>query len=191
MTGVQTCALPIYHVYHNRIVAKEAGIPTGFRRNLGIEEFTFAEDGSINKVTYTTNGVAQLGHLDPYARTEGETFSAQSGVETEPCSTGGVNLAVVDNGDWVKVTGVEFGTKGPKRFIANVASAEQGGNIELRLGGPDGKLIGTCKVDNTGGWQTWKSIACEVSGATGAQDLYLKFVGGEKPLLNLDHWKFE
>nr|AIA95226.1 CAZy families CBM6/GH43 protein [uncultured Sorangium sp.] len=30
-----------YHVYHNRIVAKEAGIPTGFRRNLAIEEFEY------------------------------------------------------------------------------------------------------------------------------------------------------
>ena len=59
-----------YHIYHNRIVAKQAGIPTGFRRNLGIEEFSFNDDGSIKKVTYTTNGVAQLGHLNPYVRVE-------------------------------------------------------------------------------------------------------------------------
>ena len=59
----------------------------------------------------------------------------------------------------------------------------------LRLGGPDGKLIGTCKMENTGGWQTWKTSSCEVSEAVGVQDLCLKFVGGEKPLLNLDHWK--
>lgn len=180
-----------YHVYHNRIVAKQAGIPTGFRRNIAIEEFGFNEDGSIKKVTYTTNSVAQLGHLNPYVRVEGETFNAQSGVETEPCSEGGMNLANLDNGDWMKIVGVDFGAKGAKKFAARVASAESGGNIELRLGGVDGKLVGTCKVENTGGWQNWKDVSCVVSGATGVQDLYLKFTGGEKALFNLDHWKFE
>ena len=58
-------------------------------------------------------------------------------------------------------------------------------------GGLDGKLIGTCKVENTGGWQDWKDVSCNVTGATGVQDLYLKFTGGAQPLLNLDHWRFE
>jgi arabinoxylan arabinofuranohydrolase len=180
-----------YHVHHNRIVAKQAGIPTGFRRNLGIEEFSFNDDGSIKKVIYTTNGVAQISHLNPYARVEGETFQSQSGVETEPCSEGGMNLAELNNGDWVKIAGVDFGVKGATKFSARVASAEQGGNIELRLGSLDGKLIGTCKVGATGDWQKWTDFSCNVAGATGVQDLFLKFTGGEKPLMNLDHWKFE
>jgi arabinoxylan arabinofuranohydrolase len=180
-----------YHAYHNRVVAKQAGIPTGFRRNLAIEELRFNADGSIEKVAFTTNGVKQVGFVDPYVRVEGETFNAQSGVETETCTEGGMNLAFVDNGDWVKVVGVDFGSKGAKKFHARVASAEQGGSIELRLGGADGKLIGTCKVDTTGGWQTWRQVSSDVSGLAGVHDLCLKFVGGEKPLLNLDHWKFE
>jgi arabinoxylan arabinofuranohydrolase len=180
-----------YHVYHNRIVAKQAGIPAGFRRNLAIEEMFHNADDTIQKVKYTTNGVAQLGHLNPYVRVEGETFAAQRGVETERCSAGGMNLSELDNGDWVKVVGVDFGAKGAKKFTASVASAESGGRIEIRLGGLDGKLVGTCPVENTGGWQTWQTVACDVSEAVGVQDLYLKFVGGEKPLFNLDHWKFE
>lgn len=39
-----------YHVYHNRIVANEAGIPTEFRRNIAIEQFDFNDDGTIKKV---------------------------------------------------------------------------------------------------------------------------------------------
>jgi arabinoxylan arabinofuranohydrolase len=179
-----------YHVCHNRVVAKEAGIPTAFRRNIAIEEFSFNDDGSIKKVTFTTNGVAQLGRLNPYVRVEGETFNAQSGVETEPCSEGGMNLTDLNNGDWVRIVGVDF-AKGAKKFTARVASAGQGGNIELRLGSLDGKLIGTCKVGNTGGLQTWKEVSCKVTGATGVQDLYLKFTGGEGALFNVDSWKFE
>lgn len=180
-----------YHAYHNRSVATQVGIPTGFRRNLGIEEFSYNEDGTIQKVTYSTNGVPQIGQLNPYLRVEGETFNAQSGVETESCRAGGMNLAEIHNGAWVKLVGVDFGTKGAKKFIASVASAEQGGMIELRLGGPAGKLLGTCKVENTAGWQMWKEVSCDVSGATGLQDLCLKFVGGARPLLNLDYWRFE
>lgn len=180
-----------YHVYHNRIVAKQAGIPTGFRRNIAVEEFSFNEDGTIKKVAYTTNGVAQVGHVDPFTRVEAETFNAQSGVETEVCANGGMNLTELNNGDWVRVVGVDFGGKGAKKFITQAAAAGPGGSIEVRLGGLDGKLIGTCKVENTGGAQTWKSAACEVSGASGVQDLYLKFTGGDGALFNLDSWKFE
>jgi arabinoxylan arabinofuranohydrolase len=179
-----------YHVYHNRIVAKQAGIPTAFRRNLALEEFSFNDDGTIKKTVFTTNGVSQLGHLNPYVRVEGETFNAQHGIKTEPCSEGGMNLTDINNGDWVRVVGVDF-AQGAKRFNAHVASAGQGGNIELRLGGLDGKLIGTCQVENTGGQQTWKDVSCKVIGATGVQDLYLKFTGGEGSLFNVDFWKFE
>lgn len=180
-----------YHVYHNRIVAHQAGIPTGFRRNLGIEEFTFNDDGSIQRVTYTTNGVAQIGRVNPYARNEGETFQSQSGVETETCAESGMNLTDLADGDWVKVVGVDFGAQGAKKFTARVASAGPGGSIELRLGSPDGQILGMCKVENTGGAQSWKSVSCDVSGATGVQDLVMKFTGGEGPLLNLDYWQFE
>jgi len=180
-----------YHVYHNRIVAKQAGIPTGFRRNLAIEEFGFNDDGSIQKVVYTTNGVAQLGHLDPFMRVEGETFQSQSGVETEPCKAGGMNLTDLNNGDWVKVAGVDFGAQGASKFTARVASAGQGGTIALRLGSPDADPIGTCTVKATGGDQEWADVTCEVAGAKGVQDLYLSFAGGEGALFNMDYWKFE
>lgn len=58
-------------------------------------------------------------------------------------------------------------------------------------GGVDGKLIGTCKVEGTGGQQTWKNVSCDVADATGVQDHYLKFTGGDGPLFNVDYWKFE
>jgi arabinoxylan arabinofuranohydrolase len=102
-----------------------------------------------------------------------------------------MNLTELDNGDWVKVAGVDFGAKGAKKFLARVASAAPGDQLELRLGSVDGKVVGTCKVDNTGGWQVWKDISGDVSGALGVQDLFLKFTGGDKQLLNLDYWMFQ
>lgn len=180
-----------FHVYHNRIVATRAGIPTGYRRNLAVEELHHNEDGTIRKVTFTTNGVAQIGRLNPFVRVEGETFNGQHGVETEPCAEGGMNLTDLHHGDWVRVYGVDFGANGPTRFNARVASGRQGGSIELRLGGPDGRLIGTCRVENTRHWQSWRTVTTEVSGTTGVHNLYLRFTGGDGPLMNLNYWEFD
>lgn len=177
-----------YHVYHNRIVAKEAGIPMGFRRNIALESMSFNEDGSIKKVEYTTDGVPQVGHLNPFLRVEAETFAAQKGIETEPCSAGGMNLCNIENGDRVTIRGVDFGKKGATRFAARVASDSNGGNIEVRIGGPDGTLAGTCAVSATGGWQKWENVTCNLKGASGVHDVTLLFTGGEGSLLNLDSW---
>ncbi len=182
-----------FHVYHNRVVARQSGISGAFRRNLGIEEFFHEADGSVRKVLYTEDGIEQLGHLDPYARVEGETFAAQSGVETEQSSEGGMALADLQDGDWVRIRGVDFGPAGAKKFHARVASAEDNtGAIELRVGAPDGPLAGTLNVPATGGAQRWTTLSTDVSGLVGVQDLHLRFTGEKgKTLFKLDHWKFE
>jgi arabinoxylan arabinofuranohydrolase len=181
-----------YHVYHNRIVASEAGIPTGYRRNIALEELHYEDDGSIRKVTFTTDGVAQIGHLDPFVRVEAETFNAQRGVETAPIAGGGMHLSDLQDGDWVRLVGVDFGSDGPEKFTARVAAnAGTGGTIEIRLGSPEGTLVGTCPVPETGGWQQWTDVAAEVRGARGVQDLYLKFTGSAESLFHVDHWQFE
>jgi arabinoxylan arabinofuranohydrolase len=185
-----------YFFYHN------GDLPGGsdFTRSACVEQFKYDADGAIPPIPMTKTGPAQIGTLNPYARVEAETICWSSGVKTEKCSEGGMDVCKIENGDWIKVKGVDFrgkgmrkffGSKSAKKFNARVASAGQGGNIELRLGGLDGQLIGTCQVENTGGQQTWKDVSCKVTGATGVQDLYLKFTGGEGSLFNVDFWKFE
>jgi arabinoxylan arabinofuranohydrolase len=137
----------------------------------------------------TTTGAPQIGTLNPYVRQEAETIAWSSGVETEASSGGTRNIWSINNGDYIKVKGVAFGT-GAASFRARVASAASGGRIELRLGSATGTLVGTCTVGSTGGWQTYTDVSCPVSGATGTQDLYLRFTGGSGDLFNLDWWQF-
>jgi arabinoxylan arabinofuranohydrolase len=182
-----------YHAYHNRYVAFQADIPTGFRRNIGVELLRHNADGTIQQLSHTSDAVPQAGYLNPYVRVEGETFNAQSGIETEPRKEGGMNVRDIQNGDWIRVKGVDFGNDGARNFSASVASATQGGKIELRVGAPDGPLIGTCEVTGTGGEQTWKTVTCGVNHARGVQDLYLKFTGTGAEgvsLFSLDWWQF-
>ena len=124
-----------------------------------------------------------------FEKNEAETFTADEGILTENCAEGGKNIGFIQNGDWVMYAGVDFGN-GASAIEFRVASATEGGTIEIRLDRPDGPLIGTCKVENTGGWQSWVTQTAKVEKVTGRHDLYLKFTGGPGYLLNLNWWRF-
>jgi hypothetical protein len=137
----------------------------------------------------TLEGPPQVGTLNPYDTTQAETICWESGVKTQECSEGGMIVDSIHNGDYIKVKGVNFGA-GADTFIARVASATTGGNIELRLDTTTGTIVGTCAVAGTGGWQTWTTRTNTVTGATGVHDLYLRFTGGSGLLFNFNWWKF-
>ncbi len=174
-----------YFFYHT------GNLPDGgsYHRSVCIEQFKYNSDGTIPTIAMTKNGPTQIGNLNPYVKNEAETICWESGIETEKCSEGGMDVGNIENGDYIKVKGVDFGS-GATSFDARVASATNGGNIELRLDSPTGTLIGTCAVEGTGGWQTWADKSCKITGATGIHDLYLKFTGGSGYLLNVNWWKF-
>jgi arabinoxylan arabinofuranohydrolase len=174
-----------YFFYHNGALPGGGG----FTRSVAVERFTYRSDGTIPTINMTTTGPPQIGTLNPYVRQEAETTAWAAGVETEPVSGGGMGIAYVDNGDYLKVKGVGFGT-GAGSFQARVASGASGGRVEVRLGSPTGTLAGTCTTGGTGGWQSWTTVTCPVTGATGTQDLYLRFAGGTGSLLNVDWWQF-
>jgi beta-xylosidase len=174
-----------YFFYHNGALPGGGG----YQRSVCVEKFTYGNNGSIPVLNMSKNGAPQIGTLDPYVRQEAETIAWESGVQTEPCSEGGMNVASINNGDYIKVKGVGFGT-GAKSFSARVASATSGGKIDLRLGSATGTLVGTCNVAGTGGWQKWASVNCTVTGATGTQDLFFRFTGGGGELFRFNWWQF-
>lgn len=179
-----------YFFYHNGALPGGGG----FTRSVCVEQFEYNEDGSFPEINMTLNGPDQIGSLDPYCRVEAETICYAKGIKTERCSSGGMNVCNINNDDYILVKGVDFGS-GASSFEAMIASGADGGSIELRIGAPDGKfpggkLIGTCSFSGTGGWQTWNTASCEISGAEGKHDLYLIFKGGDGDLFNFDWWRF-
>jgi len=176
------------------------------RRSITVAKFDYNPDGTIpNLPWWNTEGVAQLGALDPYARVEAETIAWTSrvpsawdhpidwvpGIKTEKSDKVGVYVTRITNKTYIKVSGVDFG-KGAAYFKASVASGSTGGSIELHLDSVDGPVIGTLPVPNTGGWDAWQKKAASVSGAAGKHDLFLVFKGnGSEPLFNFDYWQFD
>ncbi|KAL7941026.1 alpha-L-arabinofuranosidase 3 [Trichoderma barbatum] len=175
-----------YFFYHNGALPGGGG----FERSVAVEKFVYNSDGSIPQMNMTSPGAPRIDTLSPYQRQEAELIAFSSGVSTEVCSEGGLDVCNINNGDYVKVEGVNF-ANGAKSFIARVASATNGGNIELRLDNVHGTLVGTCAVHNTGGWQTWATVTCSISGATGVRDLFFVYTGsGTGFLFNVNWWQF-
>jgi arabinoxylan arabinofuranohydrolase len=174
-----------YFFYHNGALPGGGG----YTRSVAVEKFSYNSDGTIPTINMTATGAPQIGTLDPFVRQEAETIAWGSGIETEPSTEGGMNVGWIENGDYVKVKGVAFGT-GASSFSARVASGTSGGRIEVRLDSTSGPVVGTCTVGGTGGWQSWTTTTCPVSGATGTHDLYLRFAGGSGNLFNMNWWQF-
>jgi len=173
-----------------RLQEKRTGARSKEMRSVSVEKFSYNADGTIPKLPFwSETGPAQVGTLNPYVQTEAETIAWAWDVRTETCSEGGMDVTAIENGDYIKVKGVDFGA-GATSLDVRVASAGTGGSIEVRLESQTGKLVGTCAVTTTGAAQTWATKTCAISGASGVHDLFFVFTGGTGSLFNFNWWKF-
>ena len=179
-----------YFFYHNGALQKGGSVPAngdGYHRSVCLEEFTYNADGSFPTITPTTGGPKAIANLNPYLKNEAETIAWESGVTTEACSEGGMDVTAIGSGDYIKVKNVDFGS-GATSFTARVAASAAGGTIQIRLGSQTGTLVGTCNVSATSGTQTWADTTCAISGASGVNDLF--FVFGGSSTFNFNNWQF-
>ncbi|MBQ1463427.1 MAG: carbohydrate-binding protein [Ruminococcus sp.] len=121
---------------------------------------------------------------------EAEDFSDQSGIDVENCNEGGKDVAYIENGDYIGFRNVNFGS-GAESINFRVGSNGANGAIEVHLGSPDGKLIGSMDVKSTGGWQNWATQKCAISSTSGVNDVYFVFKGGEGYLYNLNWFSID
>lgn len=119
---------------------------------------------------------------------EAECYDDMSGIKTEGCSEGTLNVGFVDNGDWLSFENMDLTDK--NLFKARVSSKNSGGEIEVRLDNENGQLLGTLPVINTGGWQEWITDSVYISEVTGVHDVVLLFTGGEGSLFNINNLGF-
>ena len=164
------------------------------RRSVCVAKLNYDIDGTIPKIPFWDKaGVPQIGAFNPYVQTEAATICWEAGVTTKNRAGGrpGVFVSADTNNAYIKIKGVDFGGKGAVKFYARVASAAKGSAIALHLDSETGPLIGTLKVKPTGAWDQWVTQSHSVKQARGVHDLYLKFTGGNGPLLSFDWWKFE
>jgi hypothetical protein len=119
-----------------------------------------------------------------YTPIQAENSDAQSGTHTEPSSDtgGGLDVAQLSNGNWLRFDNVDFGATPGTQFYGRVASGAAGGVsglVEVRLDSVTGPVIGSFAVADTGGWQSWRTIPANISAVTGVHTVYLTFTSGQ------------
>lgn len=121
------------------------------------------------------------------AKIEAEDFDEKNGsVQAEMIADGsiGMNLGYVATGDWVQYIGVEL--TGAVSFTGRMAGSS--GRIEIRIDAPDGELLATSDVVNTGSWSAYDEFTFDLeSTADGIHDVYIVFIDASS---NLDWFVF-
>ena len=176
------------------------------RRSVSATEITYNGDGTIQEVPYWLDQqpMKQLHWLNPYRRVEAETMAwgyglksakmgiANTGVVADmPESTGKRNMYIfdIDDGEYIRLRGVDFGEKGARSFAITAAATGQCA-LTLRLDSCEGPIIGTLDIRSTGGTEIYTPFTTKVSGAKGVHDLYLCFSHPSGDV-RLDWWKFD
>ena len=174
------------------------------RRSVSATEITYRPDGTIEEVPYWLDQqpMKQLHAFNPYQRVEAETMAWGFGLKTAkmgipntgivadmPFSTGKRNMYVyhIDNGEYIRLRGVDFGL-GAQGFSITAAAKGQC-TVTLRLDSREGPVIGTVRLSDTAGLDTYQAFSTKINGAYGCHDLYLCFseVSGD---VRLDWWQF-
>ncbi|HEY9061152.1 MAG TPA: carbohydrate-binding protein [Pseudobacteroides sp.] len=124
-----------------------------------------------------------------FTQIEAESFNSNKGVEIATCTEGGKDIEWIENGDYAVYENIDF-SNGANSFEVRYASGSTGGYVEIRLDGINGRLVGTCPISSTGGWQTWATKKIDISNTTGVHSLYLKFTGGSGYLFSLNWFRF-
>jgi len=162
--------------------------PTQYYRKTKLEFIHYTNDGEIPRVYPTDYGV---GRYDGTKRIEAENFFDKSvGIRYEDCTDegNGFDIADIGNSSWLKYQNVDFGV-GADSFQARVSPGSGASSIEIRLGGIDGALVGTCDV--AAGDGTWTTVGTGLRGTvTGISDVFLVFNGETDNLLRLNWVRF-
>jgi glucosylceramidase len=133
---------------------------------------------SANSNQASATPAATIVTINAFATIEAESFSSMSGIQTESCSEGGLDVGWTDSNDYIVFNNVDFGTGALSVDMRLASAATFTGTAEFRLGGITGTLIGTVSFGSTGDWQTWVTRNVSVTGATGVKNLYVVFQGG-------------
>jgi hypothetical protein len=107
-----------------------------------------------------------------------KNYSAMSGIQVDP-ATG--DIGYFDDGDWMKYSAINFGSTPVKSVSFHLGEDPQyaGSQIEVRLDGVTGTLVGALTVQSTGSWDTFADQAVNLtSSVTGTHDVYLVGRGG-------------
>ncbi|MEU6643905.1 ThuA domain-containing protein [Saccharomonospora sp. NPDC046836] len=179
----------------SRATGCEGVITTPADEGHGLDANVF---GVIN-ASYTDNGAGEVpaltgsdeSILQPKLK-QAEFFTEHNGIQVVDAAgaSGGKRVGYIDDGDWISFDPANL--TGISSIGYRVSSGGAGGTIELRSGAPDGPVLHTVAVSNTGGFDNYVDIdPVPVTDPGGTVPLYLVFKGtGSGGLFDVDALRF-
>ncbi|GGS24458.1 hypothetical protein GCM10010171_17030 [Actinokineospora fastidiosa] len=134
----------------------------------------------------------ETGDVAPRTSLPAESFDEAAGISMieDAAAQDGRQVGDVHNGDWIAFDGMDLSQVTGIGY--RVASDTAGGVIEVRADAPDGELLQTVTVGNTGGWRSYATLPpAPVTDPGGAHRLYFVFRGGDGPLFDVDTITFD
>lgn len=186
-----------YITYHTRVLEKAMGVLKGYRCT-HIDEFTMQEDGTIGVIKQTLTGREQLQCVDAYALNRAASFAVMGGVGTvaaddtsKDCGSGNMALGNMENGSFVKVQGVDFGSGAPASIcmgIRNKAGYQAAGAVQIRIDGLEGDVLGYVSMEDIPKGKEFTERTALLTGSVeGVHDLFFIFTGEN---YETDTWQF-
>ena len=113
---------------------------------------------------------------NPYTTIEAEYYDGVKGCGTET-RDGVTYLAGIRTGYYSAYYNMDFGGTGASKVTLRYASPVSDAYIEIRAGSPDGRLLGTCRLQNTGDFWRFTDTEYPIEIVNGLQDIYLVYYG--------------
>ena len=118
---------------------------------------------------------------------QAETYDYMSGIDSENCSEGGLDVAYTENGDYIGYKQIDL--TNVRKIDFRIGSNGANASLEIRIDDPNGQVIGKMDIKSTSGWQTWNTQTCAINEINGKHDVYFAFKGGEGYLYNVNWWR--
>jgi hypothetical protein len=121
-----------------------------------------------------------------FAKVDADEYSSMKGIYMH---TGGETIGCFHNGDHMTYESLNFGPLGTTKSIrVSYAKKNTGGRMEIRLGGPEGTLIGELYPSRTASWSDYQDAYVNIKKVEGVHDV--TFVGRDKSgVLNLENFE--
>ena len=135
---------------------------------------SYTDKGSKITGPLTGREVVLLRH----PRVQAEDFDSFRSVgRQQPHGDGPSVVSDIKDGSYIGFRSIDL--TGIKQLTFNLASGEDGGTIEVRVGSPTGKVVATATVNpsaDDSGWQSLRTVSAPVQAAPrGANELYFVF----------------
>jgi cytochrome c len=148
--------------------------------------YTDGGKGSVPPLTGSAQNI-----LQPKLK-QAEFFTKMNGVQIvdQAGASGGKRVGYIDGGDWIEFEPTNL--TGITGLGLRVSSGGTGGTIEVRSGAPDGPILQTVAVANTGGFDNYVDLPVKpITDPGGTKPLYLVFQGtGTGGLFDVDALQF-